>query len=565
MPFAPKIKEDALLASARRCAVCKKYNGVGVEVHHIVAEASGGPNTFDNAIVLCFDCHMSAGHYNAKHPRGTKFSPSELRRHRDDWYKRVRDSKTSSLDQEFHDYYSRHLVSSDRGAAQDCLNLNRKDIPFTVSYLHKNAVTAHMSWVLNDEQYPDGSAPARLIGPDEDIFAMFSPEDDDKFSVDGYSYHSETGSSFKSEAEFHSSNLDMKGQSERLLTNDDLDKTKLNSNFLRQAFAENYDVSKLGKVICHHQPCDGCWEKIYVARKQLFIFAEIRNIGSEVITITEIYIQESGQKGTLDLRELRADTVTNTKEKIPHVRLEPLESFILPEMVLLSPESGISVDTAWESELQDTSNGRTQILGHYFGLVNHDEYLIAGPRRSLIGLGLRKDGEEHVVSIHEFDPTNTHLFYRFWEMGSCPHLFFHRREGGWYYAGEILVDAFERVITETVDIPKDVDRAIIAELEHETTTINFITNGSIKIIDSTLLLEQGYEFEFPVEPDSTIVVSGFYQSKLEKQRGYDDIWLKTALVGDFLEKLNHTSVNQNKKSNSLTWNTMSVSALKLLQ
>lgn len=55
-------------------------------VHHIVQEAHGGANTLENAIVLCSRCHGEAGHYNPEHPLGTKYSPRELRRHRDDWW-----------------------------------------------------------------------------------------------------------------------------------------------------------------------------------------------------------------------------------------------------------------------------------------------------------------------------------------------------------------------------------------------------------------------------------------------------------------------------------------------
>ncbi|HJT77179.1 MAG TPA: hypothetical protein VJ739_08255, partial [Gemmataceae bacterium] len=34
-----------------------------------------------------FRCHAEAGHYNPHHPLGTKYSPGELRGHRDEWFK----------------------------------------------------------------------------------------------------------------------------------------------------------------------------------------------------------------------------------------------------------------------------------------------------------------------------------------------------------------------------------------------------------------------------------------------------------------------------------------------
>ncbi|WP_078118546.1 HNH endonuclease [Thiosocius teredinicola] len=87
MPFSPQLREDLLVKARRRCCVCHKFAGRSVNVHHIVPESEGGPSTPENAIVLCLQCHGEAGHYNAKHPIGTKYSPTELVRHRDEWLK----------------------------------------------------------------------------------------------------------------------------------------------------------------------------------------------------------------------------------------------------------------------------------------------------------------------------------------------------------------------------------------------------------------------------------------------------------------------------------------------
>ncbi len=86
MPFPAAIREEALVRSGRHCCVCHLHAGRDAVVHHIVQEADGGPNELENAIVLCSKCHGEAGHYNPRHPLGTKYSPSELRRHRDEWW-----------------------------------------------------------------------------------------------------------------------------------------------------------------------------------------------------------------------------------------------------------------------------------------------------------------------------------------------------------------------------------------------------------------------------------------------------------------------------------------------
>jgi hypothetical protein len=87
--FPPDVKEKAMVACGRRCCLCRKYCGVGMECHHITPEAVGGSGSYDNCIPLCFDCHAEVGHYTNSHPKGIKFSPNELQGHRDRWYKMI--------------------------------------------------------------------------------------------------------------------------------------------------------------------------------------------------------------------------------------------------------------------------------------------------------------------------------------------------------------------------------------------------------------------------------------------------------------------------------------------
>lgn len=89
MSFPPAVKEDALVASGRHCCLCHRFCGTKIEVHHIRLESEGGDNALENAISLCFDCHADMTSYDAKHPKGTKYTETELKRHRDNWYKKV--------------------------------------------------------------------------------------------------------------------------------------------------------------------------------------------------------------------------------------------------------------------------------------------------------------------------------------------------------------------------------------------------------------------------------------------------------------------------------------------
>lgn len=75
---------ELLVACRRRCCICHRFCGTKIEVHHIEGAKDGSPG---NAIALCFDCHAEVGHYNPEHPKGKKYTPNELKLHRDQWLK----------------------------------------------------------------------------------------------------------------------------------------------------------------------------------------------------------------------------------------------------------------------------------------------------------------------------------------------------------------------------------------------------------------------------------------------------------------------------------------------
>jgi len=95
MGFPQHIVEDLLVKAARHCCVCREHKGIKLEVHHIVPRSRGGTDDPDNGIPLCFDCHAEVETYNDQHPRGRKFHPSELRKHRDEWFRIVESRATS--------------------------------------------------------------------------------------------------------------------------------------------------------------------------------------------------------------------------------------------------------------------------------------------------------------------------------------------------------------------------------------------------------------------------------------------------------------------------------------
>lgn len=86
VPFSPTTKANMFISCGRLCCLCLKQCGTNIEAAHIIAEADGGSNDFENGIPVCFDCHADSGHYNPRHPKGNKFSEMALKARRDRVY-----------------------------------------------------------------------------------------------------------------------------------------------------------------------------------------------------------------------------------------------------------------------------------------------------------------------------------------------------------------------------------------------------------------------------------------------------------------------------------------------
>ena len=80
MPFSQAVKLQVKRKADFRCCRCHE---VGIDIHHIVPEAQGGPSDIDNAAPLCQNCHDRFG----ANPEKRK----EIRQMRDWWYEIVQE------------------------------------------------------------------------------------------------------------------------------------------------------------------------------------------------------------------------------------------------------------------------------------------------------------------------------------------------------------------------------------------------------------------------------------------------------------------------------------------
>jgi len=64
MPFSEAIKLEAKRKAHYKCCICRGYGFL--DVHHIIPESGGGPDTLDNAVPLCAGCHDTYGNDHNK-------------------------------------------------------------------------------------------------------------------------------------------------------------------------------------------------------------------------------------------------------------------------------------------------------------------------------------------------------------------------------------------------------------------------------------------------------------------------------------------------------------------
>lgn len=82
MAFGESLKREIRMKSAFTCCVCRGLS-IDLEAHHIIPEAEGGPDTFDNAAPLCPNHHRAYGANPEKRKR--------LREMRDLLYQKVQE------------------------------------------------------------------------------------------------------------------------------------------------------------------------------------------------------------------------------------------------------------------------------------------------------------------------------------------------------------------------------------------------------------------------------------------------------------------------------------------
>ncbi len=490
MPFPPRVRQEALVAAARHCCVCRRYKGIKVEVHHIVPEGEGGSDEIKNAIVLCFDCHADAGHYNPKHPRGTQFSRGELLRARDAWNERVRDGSVETAD-EASPVHARHLICKSFELLAEITQGDTTRFPVKSPLLAESpALTLARALVVgNPTPFRHASCYGGSFGTLEEFLrnypdAIVNSKED------------------RTDAYFSAVRPPALADIERVQEEDAV---------VREMALQRIPFAEIMRPAVYLEECGSDrWQELFRLRPLWGVFLAMTNVSTEQLVVDRIL----GMDWTIDSGSYHhvSNVMRNVAApmNLPGVPILPGATALVCTGLILAPfavppelEMSSSRSRLANGSLQDLTRVRMRTadaLFHFWGPTIHPSHV------STVQRGHRRETE-----IHKLDLSNVYTIERYWEMGSCPHLFVRNIGGRLKYLGELLARLPGIAHEEIVQLPRDTTTVTIAELEDEVTFIQRLVHGD-QVVAQNVVLSRGDTLSFATPNPSTLVIDGYYLS-----------------------------------------------------
>lgn len=513
MGFSKGVKDRILVAAARHCCVCHRYNGVGVEAHHIIQEADGGPNTYENAIALCFDCHAAAGHYNPRHPRGTKFSPQELRLARKNWLEMVEKNQIH-LSAENADVLCRYYVCKNFDFLRNIATLNLSDFPVAQPILCKNNVFHALVDLVR--RHPNSYRHATLWGKkfeSEEAYLKVYPHPEEVPDHEHYPYFSRT----------------------RVPTKADLISLKEQDGLVSAMFEHGLDAEdSIAVAGCYEFACTGVeFQEEYLLRAIWGVFLAVENRSDDPITLSCLQAQISNKAGFDVFSESNSKV---SQLQLPQAPLLPGMTVIIPVSVLIPPLHPISAERTL-TELPDGVGDYYRAISHCLMESGHVEECLT--YRGFVqphSLNYRKETYELRQKIHPFDLTNFYEMDMHWGCGSCPHLFLRYQDNQKLkYERELLSSCQGRLGDDTFVVPLGVFEIVIAELEDEVTDLLTVSiNG--EELASNVRLNKGDDLRFYVREGDVVEMVGQYHPTYSVNHNFPTGRIRNELVHNYLAR-----------------------------
>jgi len=481
MGFSKKIKENILVASARHCCICHRYKGIKIEVHHIIPKEQGGNDSFENAIALCYDCHSDVGHYNVKHPRGAKLSIDELKKHKTAWLEIVKNNKIPQKEVNY--IHARYLITKEFDVIKSISQRDLNRFPIDNCLLSDNPALDTFTLLFKHQDYRELEIENTL---------KISPED--------YSIKYPNSRTLRIEDDeirpfYH----------ERIPSISEIEKVCVSDNLTTILLKNNIDTHKISKVLtCYQGECtgNGEFEEVFLLRPLYFKFLILTNISGKHIKFQKLRTLEN-DKCLFDKKDF-----TNEEDiHLPKILIQPNQSVIIPLGMFLADFKDLEKSELY-SRTYEIGGDYSTVLDHVTGNTNQDiEYFLKNyqPKE----LVFEQQGQICKQDIHDFDFNNVYWIDGYWNSGSCPHLFYETNDIRLVYKGEIFNEMPGVITNHSLFIGEFVKKVIIAELEHELTTVQNIRLNGIEIF-SNVKLSYGQDLKIPVSKNDILEIRGFY-------------------------------------------------------
>jgi hypothetical protein len=482
--FPQSVKEKMLIDAARHCCVCQRYKGVKIEVHHIVQEGLGGDNTYENAISLCFDCHADAGHYNPEHPRGTKFSPSELRRAKEKWIEMVLQHNIQQPTEPDR-FYCRYYICKNYENLVEIANDDPSRFPVENPLLIKNGIIDYLTKVISkhSKSYRHASASGNSLTNKDDYLkmhrdAIVSSRKDDRFPY---------------------------FEILRKPSKEELEALKREDGILQLMLAADLPIDQISIIgCCFEYGCELPHEE-FIFRKLWCSFLAITNISDKPIALDSVVTKRAGNN---NFSEFTTSSNALSTINLPKAPVPSNSTVILPIALLLPPLYPQNFESWHEVSEDPWEREQVQVVTHEgTSRANYPDYLVYGDQIIVDSIQYKIDGATFTQEVHKFDLSNMYTIDRHWQCGSCPHLFF--KDNNIFYARELLAHCESKIGSDHFKVPENVDTLIIAEIEDEQTEITHIKINGTTLLENIYLKKSEY-LEIPVKPGSTVEMVGKY-------------------------------------------------------
>lgn len=516
MPFPSEIKSDVLVASARHCSVCRRYKGVKVEVHHIKQESEGGPNTFKNAICLCFDCHCDAGHYNPKHPRGTKFSQKELKKARDEWYEFVKNNQIETPLEE-DKLLCQYYICKNYSDINKIVNHDLSCFPFADVYLCETEIF--------------------------NTFRLIS-----SYHKDDYRWASQGGNSFNSIDDYIKLHPDAKivdksdtdypyYETFRIPSRQELiDKCVNKDGLVRYLLEADAPIEDIAYAVNYLDACAGTDDYIvyeqYNYRELWCVFLTLKNINNAPLILESLNCRNIQNKN-ISYNPMLSNVIGDENLDLSKAPIQPNLTVVIPIALILPPFKHVktSIFSTWSLD------GPAEIFTEISHCEIDDSMKEAsheiGSRIMPVSVNYDLKGNKQTQKFHALNLSSIYIIDQGWAAGSCPHLFYIDKQIR--YSGELLSKCQNEMGFDSFIIPGNVFKIIIAEIEDETTFIKLIKlNG--KPIHDNIILRKGQFLELDVEPGMNIDISGYYIPDRIVHEGPSDAYLRNNLISNYMDE-----------------------------